>query len=251
MGSNTSGFQNETDLINALSNKIYAELNDNLKKFILFLFPQVNTNDKIKCYSGMVGQKTDIIIEVNNNKKNVSVKKGSGNSVHQEDIDLFIDFLTTLDISEEAKIELLRYHWADGTTDGSGSIRVSSAEYKAEHKKEIDLINRELNKRESLIKLITRVLFKGKDKNFDEADVVYYGTINKGHWATKYEIIKYMLNNKFDINSIHFGPLTYQIWNRCLNFNPNTENRRNVMQVKWGSLERDLLIIEKERVENE
>ena len=60
-----------------------------------------------------------------------------------------------------------------------------------------------------------------------------------------------MLNNKFAINSIHFGPLTYQIWNRCLNFNPNTENRRNVMQVKWGSLERDLLIIEKERVENE
>ena len=116
---------------------------------------------------------------------------------------------------------------------------------------EIDLINSELNKREPLTKLITRVLFKGKSDKFDEADVVYYGTINEGHWATKDEIIKYMLNNKFAINSIHFGPLTYQIWNRCLNFNPNTENRRNVMQVKWGSLERDLLIIEKERVENE
>lgn len=251
MGSNTSGFQNETDLISALSNKTYVELNDNLKKFIYFLFSQVNNNDQIKCYSGMVGQKPDIIIEINNKRKNVSIKKGSGNSVHQEDIYLFMDFLTTLDISEEAKMELLKYHWADGTTDGSGKIRVSSTEYKAEHQKEIDLINSELNKRELLTKLITRVLFKGKSDRFDEADVVYYGTIDKGHWATKDEIIKYMLNNKFDINSIHFGPLTYQIWNRCLNFNPNTENRRNVMQVKWGSLERDLLIIEKERVENE
>lgn len=251
MSSNTSEFQNETDLISALSNKTYAELNDNLKKFILFLFPQVNNNDKIKCYSGIVGQKPDIIIDINNKRKNVSIKKGSGNSVHQEDIDLFMDFLTTLDISEEAKVELLKYHWADGTTDGSGKIRVSSAEYKVEHQKEIDLINSELNKREPLTKLITRVLFKGKSDKFDEADVIYYGTINEGHWATKGEIIKYMLNNKFDINSIHFGPLTYQIWNRCLNFNPNTENRRNVMQVKWGSLERDLLIIEKERVENE
>lgn len=251
MGSNTSGFQNETDLIGALSNKLYKELNDNLKKFILFLFPEVNNNDKIKCYSGMVGQKPDIIIEINNKRKNISIKKGSGNSVHQEDIDLFMDFLTTLDISEEAKIELLKYHWADGTTDGSGKIRVSSAEYKAEHQKEINLINSELNKKEPLTKLITRVLFRGKSDKFDEADVVYYGTINEGHWATKDEIIKYMLNNKFDINSIHFGPLTYQIWNRCLNFNPNTENRRSVMQVKWGSLERDLLIIEKERVENE
>jgi len=251
MGSNTSGFQNETDLISALSNKTYVELNDNLKKFIYFLFSQVNNNDQIKCYSGMVGQKPDIIIEINNKRKNVSIKKGSGNSVHQEDIYLFMDFLTTLDISEEAKMELLKYHWADGTTDGSGKIRVSSTEYKAEHQKEIDLINSELNKRELLTKLITRVIFKGKSDRFDEADVVYYGTIDKGHWATKDEIIKYMLNNKFDINSIHFGPLTYQIWNRCLNFNPNTENRRNVMQVKWGSLERDLLIIEKERVENE
>ena len=251
MGSNTSGFQNETDLICALSNKLYAELNDNLKKFISFLFPKVNNNDQIKCYCGIAEQKPDIIIEINNKRKNISIKKGSGNSVHQEDIDLFMDFLTTLDISEEAKIELLKYHWADGTTDGSGKIRVSSAEYKAEHQKEIDLINSELNKNKPLTKLITRVLFRGKNDKFDEADVIYYGTINEGHWATKDEIIKYMLNNKFDINSIHFGPLTYQIWNRCLNFNPNTENRRNVMQVKWGSLEKDLLIIEKERVENE
>lgn len=251
MGSNTSGFQNETDLISALENNYYLNLNNNLKKFISFLFPQVNDYDKIKCYSGITGQKPDIIIEINNKRKNVSIKKGSGNSVHQEDIDLFIDFLTTLDISEDAKIELLKYHWADGTTDGSGKIRVSSAEYKAKHQDEINLINSELNKKEPLTKLITRVLFKGKSDEFDEADIVYYGTINEGHWATKNEIIKYMLNNKFDINSIHFGPLTYQIWNRCLNFNPNTENRRNVMQVKWGSLEKDLLIIEKERVENE
>ena len=251
MGSNTSGFQNETDLISALSNKTYAELNDNLKKFVLFMFPQVNINDKIKCYSGTAGQKPDIIIEINNKKKYISVKKGSGNSVHQEDIDLFMDFLTTLDISEKAKIELLKYHWADGTTDGSGKIRVSSAEYKEEHQEEINLINSELNKKEPLTKLINRILFKGKSNTYEEAEIVYYGTINKGHWATKDEIIKYMLNNKFDINSIHFGPLTYQIWNRCLNFNPNTENRRNVMQVKWGSLEKDLLIIEKERVENE
>ena len=251
MGSNTSGFKNETDLISALSNKTYVELNDNLKKFISFLFPQVKNNDKIKCYSGIVGQKPDIVIEINNKRKYVSIKKGNGNSVHQEDINLFIDFLTTLDIPEKVKIELLKYHWADGTTDGSGKIRISSAEYKVNHQKEIDFINSALNKKEPLIKLITRVLFKGKSDKFDEVDVVYYGTIDKGLWGTKDEIIKYILNNRFDINSIHFGPLTYQIWNRCLNFNPNTENRRNVMQVKWGSLERDLLIIEKERVENE
>lgn len=247
MGSNTSGFENETNLMMELSNKSFGQLNENLKKFIKFLYPQINNEDLIKCYSGKAGQKPDITIEINNIKKNVSIKKGSGNSVHQEDIDLFMDFLSSLDISEEAKVELLKYHWADGTTDGSGKIRVSSAEYKSSHEIEINLINKELNKKEPLTKLITRILFKGKSNSFEEADVVYYGNTNNGLWATKEEIIDYMLNNKFNINSIHFGPLTYQIWNRCLNFNPNTENRRNVMQVKWGSLEKDLIIINKER----
>lgn len=251
MGSNTSGFENETNLIHELSDKTILQLNNNLKKFILFLFPQINDNDLIKCYTGKAGQKPDIIVEVNNIKKKVSVKKGSGNSVHQEDIYLFMNFLTSLDIPENIKTELLKFHWADGTTDGSGKVRISSLEYKKSHEKEIEMINNELNKKESLIKLITRILFKGKNDSFDEVDVIYYGNINKGLWATKTEIINYMISNKFGINSIHFGPLTYQIWNRCLNFNPNTENRRSVMQVKWGSLERDLIIIENERDGNE
>ena len=251
MGSNTSGFKNETDLISSLSNKTYGELNDNLKKFISFLFPQVSNTDKIKCYNGSAGQKPDMIIELNHQKKNISIKKGNGNSVHQEDIALFMNFLTSLNLSEEVKIELLKYHWADDTTDGTGTTRFSSAKYKADHKKEIEQMNKEFNTKENLTKLMTRILFKGKSDNFEEADVIYYGTIDDGHWATKEEIMNYMLNNKFNRNSLHFGPLTYQTWNRCLNFNQKTENRRTVMQMKWGSLEKDLLTIEKERVENE
>ena len=88
---------------------------------------------------------------------------------------------------------------------------------------------------------------QGKSDDYDIVDALYYGNVNEGHWASKDEIIEYVVNNTFNLNSIHFGPLTYQIWNRCLNFNPNTENRRRVMQVKWGSLLNDLLIIERNR----
>ena len=251
MGSNKSGFQNEVKLISSLHNKSFQQLNDNLKKFILFLFPQVKRNDKIKCYCGKAGQKPDIIIEINNEKKLVSVKNGSGNSVHQEDISVFMDFLKSLGVSKETRMELLKFHWADGTLDGSGKKRVSSVKYKSEHKKEIDLINSELNKKELLTKIINRVLFKGRCEDFEEACAIYYGDEKEGHWATREEIIKYILNSKPNLKSVHFGPLTYQIWNRCLNFNPKTEIRRNTMQVKWSSIERDLLNIEKERIENE
>ncbi len=251
MGSNKSGFKNETDIITCLSNKKFEELNDNLKRFILFLFPQVKENDLIKCYNGKARQKPDIVIDIKGVIKRISVKKGNGNSVHQEEISLFMNFLTTLDIPEDVKIELLKYHWGDGTTDGSGENRISSAEYKKEHKNEMQLINKELNKKSILIKLITRILFKGSNDDGDEADAIYYGDINEGHWADKDEIINYIINNNFNLNSLHFGPLTYQAWNRCLNFNPKTENRRYIMQVKWGSIEKDLKNIEKERIESE
>ena len=200
MGSNTNGFENESNLIDYLNGKRYFELNDNFKKFIRFIFGEVNKESKIKACSGKSGQKPDLIIEIDDVKKYVSVKVGTGNSVHQEEIEMFMNFLNTLPISEVSKIELLKFHWADGTYDGTGKIRVSSAEYKKEHAE---------------------------------------------------EIINYILNNSFSNNSIHFGPLSYQIWNRCLNFNPNTEDRRNVMQIKWGSLAADLLIIESERNESE
>lgn len=251
MGNNSSGFQNETNIIDALNNKKITELNTNLKKFIKFLFPDIDNNSIISAISGKKGQKPDLIIEINNTKKYVSVKKGSGNSVHQEDVDLFMNFLTSLNIPLNIKIELLKYHWADGTTDGTGKIRVSSADYKKEHENEINLINDSLNKPDILKALVNRILFKGVEDSNELVDVIYYGKVEEGIWATREEIINYISNHSFSNNSIHFGPLSYQIWNRCLNYNPKTEDRRNTMQVKWGSLEVDLKNIEMERDSNE
>ena len=94
---------------------------------------------------------------------------------------------------------------------------------------------------------MNRFIFQGKSLEYDIVDVIYYGDIEKGHWASKEEIFDYIINNKFYSDSIHFGPLNYQIWNRCLNFNPKTENRRAVMQIKWPSLLQDILNIERKR----
>lgn len=251
MGSNTAGFQNEYNLIEYLNNKTLNELNNNMRNFILFLYPNITIDDKIIARSGKKGQKPDLEIIVDNNIKRVSVKKGNGNSVHQENVNLFMDFLVSLNIDENVKIELLKYHWSDGTTDGSGKIRVSSANYKKSNKMQIEKINYELNKPQILNKIIERLLFQGKSSEYDRADYVYHGTIENGKWASAEEIIKYICNNDFNSNSVHFGPLSYQIWNSCLNWNPKMENRRNVMQSKWGSLLSDLIKIESERINNE
>ena len=251
MGSNINGFQNENNIINYLNNSKYNELNSNIQKFIKFLYPKVKSDDIIYAFPGIIGQKPDMIININSITKYISIKIGNGNSVHQESIDLFINFLTSLNLSERAKIELLKYHWADGTTNGTGKIRVSSAEYKLSHQKELRIINNEVNKSEFLRPIATRILFKGKDYNYDLVDAIYYGDVLNGHWASRSEILRYFTSRNFYSDSIHFGPLNYQIWNRCLNLNPNTENRRSVMQVKWGSLLQDLMNIESERDNNE
>lgn len=247
MGDNTSGFENEDELIEYLNSKRIKDLNSNMKDFIFFIFGNIDEENIIQATSGKSGQKPDMIITINNVIKRISIKKGTGNSVHQEKVDVFVEFLESINISNETINKLLKFHWGDGTSDGTGSQRISSSDYKQQFPEEIEMINKEFNKEKNIKEFIYRFIMQGKSDDYDIVDALYYGNVNEGHWASKDEIIEYVVNNIFSLDSIHFGPLTYQIWNRCLNFNPNTENRRRVMQVKWGSLLNDLLIIERNR----
>lgn len=247
MGDNTSGFENEDELIEYLNSKKIKDLNSNMKDFIFFIFGNIDEENIIQATSGKSGQKPDMIITINNVIKRISIKKGTGNLVHQEKVDVFVEFLESINISNETINKLLKFHWGDGTSDGTGSQRISSSDYKQQFPEEIEMINKEFNKEKNIKEFIYRFIMQGKSDDYDIVDALYYGNVNEGHWASKDEIIEYVVNNIFNLNSIHFGPLTYQIWNRCLNFNPNTENRRRVMQVKWGSLLNDLLIIERNR----
>lgn len=247
MGDNTSGFKNEDELIEYLNSKKIKDLNNNMKDFIFFIFGNIDEENTIQATSGKSGQKPDMIITINNVIKRISIKKGTGNSVHQEKVEIFAEFLTSINIPSEIIDKLLKFHWGDGTNNGTGSERISSTEYKNQFPKEIDIINEEFNKEKNIKEFINRFIMQGKSEEYDIVDALYYGNVNEGHWASRDEIIEYVVNNIFKLDSIHFGPLTYQIWNRCLNFNPNTEDRRKVMQVKWGSLLNDLLNIERNR----
>lgn len=243
----TSGFDNENKLIEYLDNKRVKDLNENLKEFIFFLFEDINEESIIRAKSGETGQKPDMIISINEDMKRISIKKGSGNSVHQEKIDVFVKFLLSINVPNEIINKLLKFHWGDGTSNGTGVKRISSSEYKKEFLKEIDIINEEFNKEKNIKKFINRFIMQGKSNEYDMIDAVYYGNTSEGHWASKDEIIGYITDNVFELDTVHFGPLTYQTWNRCLNFNPKTENRRKVMQIKWGSLLHDIIIIERNR----
>ena len=219
---NISSFKNEYDICNELNNKKVHELNQMYRAFIEDLYRNVNENDIQKCIVDHTKKKYDIIIKKNKIKKKISIKKGIKNSVHVEGISSFIHFLIENNISKNSVIEYLKYHYADRTTNGSEINRLSANEYKQAHQEEIYNLNKELNKKQILLKAIYRFVIKGKlsDKNID---AIIFGTKNDFLWIKKEEIIL----SKKDVYStgVHFGPLSIQPMDRCLNHNEKYEKK--------------------------
>lgn len=172
-----NGFKNEIEFIKSLNNKRFKNLNYNLQLFIEDIFENVNNTDKINCYKNKENQKCDIFIKINNVIKKISIKKGVKNSVHTEPISEFVNFLIENHIPRNIIINFLRYHYADGTTNGSGKNRISVLEYKETYQKEIDEINKFLNDDILLKKAIDRFILRGRNSN-DSIDVILYGVPN-------------------------------------------------------------------------
>lgn len=238
---NINGFQNELEIKKSLDNKMVKELNPMYRGFIEDLFTNTNDYDLIKCVIDDSNKKHDIIISIENENRYVSIKKGIKNSVHVEGISSFIHFLIQNHVKRDAVIEYLKYHYADGSTNGTGTNRISAEEYKKDNQEKIDMINAEINNKDLLTKAIDRFILKGNisDKTID---AILFGVNDDFVWIKKEDIIKVILSKK-DIYSsaIHFGPLTIQPLDRCLNYNPKYEKRRFCIQVKWYNLADDII----------
>lgn len=64
-----------------------------------------------------------------------------------------------------------------------------------------------------------------------------HGEVNDFIFITKEDIIKTIMSKKDDYSTaIHFGPLTCQQKNRCLNYNPLYEKDQFCVQIKWYNL---------------
>lgn len=236
-----NGFQNELEIKRELDNKTIKELNPMYRSFIEDLFSNINDSDLINCIIDDSNKKHDIVISIKNEKRYISIKKGIKNSVHVEGISSFIHFLIQNHVKRNVVIEYLKYHYADGSTNGTGINRLSAEEYKKENQEKIDMINAEINNKDLLIKVIDRFILKGNisDKSID---AILFGVNDDFIWIKKEDIIKVILSKKDLYSSaVHFGPLTIQPLDRCLNYNPKYDKRRFCVQVKWYNLADDII----------
>lgn len=242
------GLQNEYWFINAINNKKLNELSFLLQDLILFLFPNIDQNQKIVCYKNIYYEKADICIKVGNITKYVGIKMGIRNSVHGEKLITFIKFLYELNIDKNVINEMLKYHYADGTLDGTGKNRMSIAEYKLTNLKNIYFVNKELNNLNILKSAINRFIIQGTQKEFHPIDVLIYGTPGDFLFITCDEIYKYILGKRnIESSAIHFSCLSYQPQARVLNFDKSKEYMRDYIQIKWYNFEDNVIEILNQR----
>ena len=225
-----SGINNEIEFVNYLNNKKIFELNPMFYSFIKDLFIDLNNEYIITCWKNTKPQKTDIFICINNTTKNISIKKGIKNSVHLERISDFVHFLIENNIDREIIIEYLKYQYADGTTNGTGKIRLSAIEYKKSYQNKIDLINKHFNKKDIIENAINRFILKSKNSD-EEIDAIIYGIVEDFIWIKSEDIKKTIISKKDEYSTgVHFSSLTIQPMNRCLNKNIKYNSKRFCVQ---------------------
>ena len=239
--SNISGSDNEFQFVKYLNGKKISELNPIFRGLIDELYPLEQEDSIIKSWRNHYNQKSDIFIKINGKMKGISIKKGIKNSIHVEGISNFIHFLIENKIDREIVIEYLKYHYADGSTNGKGLERLSADEYKKNNQLGIDRINKVFNDENILKNAIERFITKGNNSDYYIAAIIY-GEVNDFVWATRDDIKNIILSKKNIYSSaVHFGPITCQPKSRCLNYNPRYEKDRFCVQIKWYNLFDDII----------
>lgn len=236
-----NGFQNEIQLFNSLNGQQYFDLNPNLQKFIFEINKSV---PKDKIIANKIGgeNKSDLLIIVDNKQFNVSIKKGTGNSIHQEPVEEFIEFLEKNYKIDPYVFENIRHFiWGDETIDGSGDVsnRMSANQYKKKYPEKINSIQTYFNNH--LEDLIKRFVIEGVS-DYSSVDYLYYGDINYGKCISSGNIIRFMMNNSSN-GLISIGRMSFQAWNRNLNGGVKSESKRGSIQLKWGTLKSDVELI--------
>ena len=232
-----NGFQNENEIIHNIQNNSFNNISIDLKRAILKINKGIiPTIIDAKKYGGT--DKADLSISLDNKEYFISVKKGSGNSVHQEPIEGFIGFLKKNYKSDVSVFNDLRHFiWGDKTLDGSGNVndRISASKYKKIYPKKVNNIQTYLN--EYKTELLERFLVKGVVSN-KSVDFILYGTTNDCIVVSENDLLSFA--SKTYKNPISIGVLNFQAWNRNIKGGRLSEHKRGQIQLKWGTLKNDI-----------
>ena len=259
MGTN-KGFIKEREIISTLNKQIFKNLNSDYKTKIMDIFQgDIKLEDQLLCskIEGLhLEKKNDLTLEINDKKINMSVKIGNGNSLHQETIKSFVDFLNSKKILSKNQEDLIyEFHWCDGTFNNTGSF--SNRKKRSEYKK------KNYNRYRSYIDTLRNY------KN-DIFTRVMLGTINQPDYLVYFKNFENKIPHFINMNDLlnhhnvaerkedHIGIFTLQNCNACLQgqdhghknhkcvegcpkIEPRTKKHRNDIQFKMIDIKSNIL----------
>lgn len=237
-----NGLENERLIVNYINDNSFDSYNNNIQNFLSFLFPEIEINENSVFTATLITRsiKPDICICYNNIKKYISIKKGNGNSIHQESLDSLCSFISQEFSNQNIINDLKLFHYGDDTINNTGTRRYSSKECKQRYIQSIQNLNNFFNQSTNIVRFLDRFLFIGNIGDIC-VDAIYHGNCSNGIWASYSEIINFFQNFQItNNNAVYFGPMTYQVWGRNVDNNAKYPNRRFVSQIKWGSIMTDL-----------
>lgn len=237
------GFINEKNFAKMIDKNKIKELNKNIQCLIYAIFKDIRENDIVECWKSKYFEKADIKIKINNEIKGISIKTGKYCSVHQESTKTLYPFFRRVGI-EEKTIKALDSFLIGKVNDK----RVDAITYIFHNYEEIKKIKDSLNNYYIKVNLILRFLFLGTEKQNYGCDAIIYGVPNSFLWATKEEILEYLIN--YDNNHeifIKFSALNLKSYDRNLRNNEEKKSKQNEIQIKWNTIKIDLQNIEKLR----
>lgn len=231
------GFENENQLILALDGQTYEGLTPNLRRLVKVVFPDIDSQTRIVCKKKGGAVKADLELTYRGKSSGLSVKNGSGNSVHQEPVEKFIEFLKQNFDDDKTVFDCIRHFiWGDGTLDGSAekSKRIDARRYVKSHNENLEIIKKYFDKHKR--DLILRFVLLG-DKGTNMADFIYYGDVGEGYCVEGSKVLDYLTDPSNESKSaVPLGPLTFQAWNRAIKESSVSEGKRGVIQLKWPDI---------------
>lgn len=233
----------EQEVIYELNNRKIKDLSNNMRNLMRCLFGVLDNEFIVKCYKVDDINKTDFVIEYNNQKKNVSMKSGKAVVIHNEILENFINFLKEEGISQKTLDTICLFHYGDGTVDGSNpENRKKYGDVSLELKERIKEANKELNNNmDFVLKVMHRCLFKGSQETNIEADCIYFGDKDYGIVATQRQFVKSVSRGAFHFfDHLHIGRIFIRPDARYVGKEITHERKRNRIIAYWPHLREDI-----------
>lgn len=227
-----NGFKNEDIFLEHLNKPV-----SHLPEKTYIKLKRINNNSdfsNISCEKKAGQFKPDLIVKIDSTEYNLSLKIGKNNSVHEECVNNFCNYLIhKLNVNSNVCNYIKLYIWGDGTLDGSSQkfLRMNVNKIKKTYPYIINSIQEIFNQHKEI--LLRRFLITGKEELLSpHVDYFIYGGIDDFRFLDANSAIKQMLKIEKSYPSI--GPLGFQAKHRSLAPNYTKPERRGNIQLKWN-----------------